>query len=242
MARKQNNKDSPLFNCQGRYLYNYGVTSITFTTWERKPTFEIWAHIPRCGRTECPAWERCLNTDYIWCQHIKLYITRFLKRIESGFKDDPLNDTQLARLGSELIPLYCQLARVQIHEQNCDNIVLNEREGKRKPQVIWAFREVQSLIRQISTVWREIGVAVHAPSGMSGKKARVYSATGKTTEVTTPKNGNGADNDDEKPAGYYEGMEAEIEREKALIAERDKAKSSKLVKRKDEDNGETCQT
>lgn len=200
----------PHFTQKGRYLYEYGVTSAQFKSWPDNPRFEVWAHLPKCGRNKCPAWKRCLNLKKDYCVHIRRYVTGMLLRIEQGYVHNPLTVFQLMRIGSELVPLYVQLARVQIHEQNADNVVIED--DNVKPKMHWAWREVQALLKQIASLWRDIGLSVKS---LGARDHKIDIITGRTETLKKYKQ-------EEPVKGYYEDMEKDIEREKALIEKREK--------------------
>lgn len=214
-------------------LMEYGVLTIKFVHWKEQPEFEISAYVPKCSGTNCHMWDQCLNARHEFCAQIRKRMSSIIQNIEKGYRDQ-LTHGQLIRIGLELLPMYMQLAKVQVYDQYRGNKVIIDERNLSAPKYYWTYHEIQRLLRMISQFWRDIGVAVRSKGGLNNEKPPVDPKKGEPKPFVRR---DGTECGSEKPAelGYYERMEDEIEREKALIAKRNlkkKTGGTKLVKRK----------
>lgn len=146
------------FRKNSRAQYRDGLQSIIFRSWPNKPTFDIWMHWPLCARKECIVAYRCTYGEQgKHCRIIRNRISRILSHIEEAFKDNPLSIEKLARIGAELVPLYAQLVRAQLYDEQRTMMVENPDDFD-SPKYSWAYREVQHVIKLIGQTWRDIGI------------------------------------------------------------------------------------
>lgn len=141
--------------------YREGTYLIRFESWPDKPVFDLWANWPACVKEKCIVSYRCSYIDNgMYCHVIRNRISKLLMSIEDGFRDNPLSVEKLSRIGAELMPLYSQLIRAQMYDDELTNMVKDP--SREKPQFTWTYTEVQKLIDKISKSWKDIGI--YAPT------------------------------------------------------------------------------
>lgn len=134
-----------------------GTWTIRFDDWEGCPTMTIWIEFPRCDKNKCLLVKRCLfGEEGKECIVVRNRISKMLENLEKGFKDRPLSAEKLARVGSELIPIYMQLAWVLTYDQELTPMELDPE--TQKPKFTETYREIHKLVDKISKIWREIGI------------------------------------------------------------------------------------
>lgn len=171
--------------------YKDGIFTICFNSWPDKPTFELWANWPHCDTEKCVVKHRCeFGGRDPYCRMIRNRISKLLQHIEDSFKYDPLSEEKLARIGCELMPLYAQLIRAQMYDEERTAMVENP-DDFNSPKFTWAYREVQSLIKLVNQQWREIGV---------------YSKTAKAIQRVVELPNKASEEPKEEKLPYYENM------------------------------------
>lgn len=151
--------------------YRDGTYIICFDSWPDKPVFDLWANWPACAKEKCIISYRCQYIDNnMYCIIIRNRISKLMMSIEDAFKDNPLSVEKLARIGSELMPLYSQLIRAQMYDEELTAMVKNPESDK--PDFTWTYKEVQSLVDRIDKVWREIGIYEGLSGGRPARSGR----------------------------------------------------------------------
>lgn len=205
----------------------FGVYQTAFETWPNKPKFDVWIQIPLCSRKRCPAFRDCKNIDPYTdeCVYIRSCLTKILKNIELFWQPE-IPQEVLMRIGAELIPMYLDLLRLNVYLfgkrtniEEVEDIVST----KGNMKLHWAYAERKTLLQMIGRFWRECGVRVISPPPGAGK---AVSEDGSAKNVRSGKTVVMETEDDDEPIGSYEKMEQDIQREKALIKEREKANGS----------------
>lgn len=143
---------------KNKMIYRDGIFMICFDSWPDKPTFELWANWPRCDKKKCVVKHRCeYGGEDPYCRIIRNRISKLLQHIEDAFKYNPLSDEKLARIGCELMPLYAQLIRAQLYDEERTAMVKNPDDFD-SPKFTWAYKEVQTMVKLVNQQWREIGI------------------------------------------------------------------------------------
>lgn len=177
-------------------MFAHGVHLVKFETWPDQPIFGVWSNWTACAKEKCIISYRCEHVeDVLYCTVVRNRISKILNTIEDSFRNNPLSSEKLSRIGSELMPLYSQLVRAQMYDEELSAMVMNLESNA--PKFTWAYKEVQSLVDRVARTWREIGIYENAPVGRPQKTNRSRNLPHQASEPPEP----------EEEMSYYEKLE-----------------------------------
>lgn len=120
----------------------------------------LWDAIPKCDVDTCPIVERCPYSKNGHCglrlSYQKHIVDMVLGSLES------VDSEQMLKIGMHLIPLYTQLVALKVEALAAPTMVVSR--GSLVPNPL--FREIRSVIKDISFVLRDIGIGT--VPGLSG--------------------------------------------------------------------------
>jgi hypothetical protein len=151
-----------------------GTGMITDEFNEKKAMIKLysWDVLPLCRSEQCPAAPFChyitgaLEPERCWV--VGKYIKHTVDVI-FGNIGDKMTESQLFRVGTGLIPLYRNLARLKIEEAGMNSALIRGRMKSTSPQPI--YREIRAHVKDIEALWKSIGLEnldfkYNVPSGV----------------------------------------------------------------------------
>jgi hypothetical protein len=136
-----------------------GVILDEFDEQKAKIKLYSWDVLPLCRNDECPAANFChylagsLDPERCWV--IGKYIKHTVDVI-FGNIGERMTEAQLFRVGTSLIPLYRNLARLKIEEAGLVSPMQVNNRNTYVPAPI--YREIREHIKAIEALWKSIGI------------------------------------------------------------------------------------
>lgn len=149
-----------------------GVILDEFDEQKAKIKLYSWDVLPMCRSDECPAAHYCHyltgKAEPERCWVIGKYIKHTVDVI-FGNIGDKMTEAQLFRVGTGLIPLYRNLARLKIEEAGLVSPNIETVKGTPVPHPI--YKEIRAYIKDIEALWKSIGIEnldfkYNVPSGV----------------------------------------------------------------------------
>jgi hypothetical protein len=119
----------------------------------------MWDAIPVCEPDTCPIVDTCPYNKNGRCTLRGNYQKHVVDSVLDSL--DEIDHAQMLKIGMHLIPLYTQLIQMKIFALNADAMVVSR--GSLVPNPI--FKEIRTIIRDISFVLRDIGIGANVLSG-----------------------------------------------------------------------------
>lgn len=112
-----------------------------------------WDAIPECTESNCPIANKCPYLGKKKCTVMKAFVGSAASIIQNGYI---LDQSELLRVGTHLIPLYRNLCRLQIEEMGLRQITRINKAGSVVLNPIYA--EIKSHILAIENLWKSLGL------------------------------------------------------------------------------------
>jgi len=135
-----------------------GIILDEFDEQKSKIKLYSWDVLPLCQSDRCPASNFC---QYLTGKSIPdrcLVIQKYIKHtvdVIFGNIGEKMTEAQLFRVGTSLIPLYRNLARLKIEEAGMLS-PMETVKGRSTPSNI--YREIREHIKAIDSLWKSIGI------------------------------------------------------------------------------------
>jgi len=122
-----------------------------------------WDYIPECDKSTCSISSKCVV--YVAkmdnkCGIMKQYI-QSIRKIILEEHSQKVSQTQMYRLGMDLIPLYRNLAKMKIEEMAIVSCVETDKAGVKRMHPI--YKEIRETIRLIENTWKTVGLDMERP-------------------------------------------------------------------------------
>lgn len=116
-----------------------------------------WEPIPECTDKRCPLNLRChFKQRGGKCKVISGIVRAALTSILTNY-GPKLNNAQRNRIGTHLIPLYVDLARMFVYEASLSSVHFIDKHGS--PKIDPVYKEKRETVRSIELMWKQIGLA-----------------------------------------------------------------------------------
>ena len=116
-----------------------------------------WEAIPECTDKNCPLDKRCSFTRRDGkCQVVAGIVRGALTSILSNY-GPKLNNAVRNRIGTHLMPLYSDLARLLVYETSLTSPHFIDQAGN--PKINPVYKEKREIARIIETMWKQLGLA-----------------------------------------------------------------------------------
>lgn len=113
----------------------------------------IWDMLSPCGRDYCPINNVCNYNGNGQCVVEKKYIQAVFERVIKDYWD-VVEESQLQRAGTLLIPMYLHLIKFKKFELSLSNPTISDHKGN--PKVHPIYREIREHIKVINNLWISI--------------------------------------------------------------------------------------
>ncbi|TET77128.1 MAG: hypothetical protein E3J43_06205 [Candidatus Heimdallarchaeota archaeon] len=138
--------------------YNIRFGSLTVSRGKEDNLYlYAWEAIPDCTDKLCPLDKRCSFTRRDGkCQVIAGIVKGALTSILSNY-GPKLNNAVRNRIGTHLMPLYSDLARMLVYETSLTSVHFVDQLGN--PRINPVYKEKREVARTIETMWKQLGLA-----------------------------------------------------------------------------------
>lgn len=140
------------------YLQRFGTLSTRRGRDSKKKPLFSWEPIPECTDEDCPLREKC---HYVKrgekCQVIAGFVKATATNIIVNFGDKLTNQIR-NRIGTQLMPLYVQLARMYVYEASLASVHFHDNKGN--PKINPIYKDIRDTIRSIDLQWKNLGLGV----------------------------------------------------------------------------------
>lgn len=131
-----------------------------------------WDGIRECTNLDCPVVNQCKYLHRGKCAVQVQYITALYNAILGTYSY--LDESLLFKIGTEIVPLYVHLIRLQIVELSLATPVLQGMSVSIHP----VYKEIRATLTTINMMWKALDVSFEF-----GEKVRLMKADGKTNIV-----------------------------------------------------------
>jgi len=117
-----------------------------------------WDSIRVCNPDECPVSHICTYIKQGRCAVLVQYIKVLYDSILSNYKT--LDDVSLFKVGMQIIPLYLQLAKLQLVEMGLHTPLQTTEKGMMVAHPV--YREIRETMKTISAMWRDLEITINS--------------------------------------------------------------------------------
>ena len=120
-----------------------------------------WDVLPRCRQAECTCSDICVyfNSESNKERERCMVIGSYLKKVTDvilGNLGESITEVQLFRVGTNLIPLYRNFARMKLEEAGLDSPLVTSKMGNQIPNPI--YKDIRESVKMIDMLWKSIGL------------------------------------------------------------------------------------
>lgn len=141
------------------YKVKFGTLTMRRGRDDNKKELFSWEPIPDCIDNLCPLREKCTfvkrGKDSNKC-HVAAGIVRAAATNIISNYGKSINNAQRNRIGQHLMPLYVQLAKLNIYEASLDSPQYSDNKGVSKIDPV--YKDIRETIRAIDMQWKHIGL------------------------------------------------------------------------------------
>ena len=138
------------------YLSKFGTLSTRRGRDEKKKALFSWEAIPECTDEDCPLRDKC---HYVKrsekCQVVAGFTKAAATNIITNYGSQMSNPVR-NRVGTHLMPLYVQLARMYVYEASLGSVHFVDNKGN--PKVNPIYKDIRDTIRSIDLQWKNLGL------------------------------------------------------------------------------------
>ena len=114
-----------------------------------------WDAIRSCSPSECPVSSVCTYIKRGKCAVLVQYLKALYDSVLSNYKT--LDDVSLFKVGMQIVPLYLQLAKMQMVEMSLDSPVYHTEKGAVLAHPI--YREIRETLKTIHLMWKDLDLS-----------------------------------------------------------------------------------
>lgn len=111
-----------------------------------------WDAIRDCSPDDCPVSSKCKYIKRGKCAVLSLYLKALYEAILSNYKT--LDSVSLFKVGMQIVPLYLQLAKMQLLEMSLTSPVYVSDKGTVMSHPV--YREIRDTMKTITIMWKDL--------------------------------------------------------------------------------------
>jgi len=115
-----------------------------------------WDVIPECEAENCQVYHLCKYIKQGRCAVMVQYLKALYDCILGNYKN--LDDVSLFKIGMQLIPLYVQLAKMQLVEMSVPSPIYETDKGAIVSHPI--YREIRETLKTINMMWKDLEITI----------------------------------------------------------------------------------
>lgn len=123
---------------------------------DKKPLFS-WEPIPDCTDQMCPLTDKC---DYVQregkCRVVGGIVRSAAVNILTNY-GLKINNAVRNRIGTQLMPLYVQLAKLYTYEASLSSVHFVDNKGN--PKINPVYKDIRDTLRSIDLQWKNLGLS-----------------------------------------------------------------------------------
>jgi hypothetical protein len=114
-----------------------------------------WDAIRECSPSTCPVSSVCTYIKKGKCAVLVQYLRALYDSVLSNYKT--LDDVSLFKVGMQIVPLYLQLAKMQLLEMSLDSPIYTTDKGANLAHPV--YREIRETLKTIHLMWKDLDLS-----------------------------------------------------------------------------------